>query len=87
MTLQLENAQLVKTSNDSLYRLTYIYGVNYECIFSKSNQKNKKENETEYAFKCLINGASQRAANDIYIKFRIEVRPKSGWEGKYYYAN
>jgi opacity protein-like surface antigen len=88
MNLQVENGRFVKTANDSVYKLVYVYGVNYECSFSKNDkQKTGKEEEAGYLFRSLINGASTRPKNEIFIRFKIEVRPNSQWEGTYYYRN
>jgi opacity protein-like surface antigen len=88
MNLQIENGRFVKTGNDSVYKLEYVFGVNYECSYSKyEKQKSGREEEAGYSFKSLINGASTRPKNEIFIRFKIEVRPNSQWEGKYYYRN
>jgi hypothetical protein len=82
VSLQIENAQLVKTSKDSVYKLVYIYGLNYEGSYQK---RNNHKHEDAYEFRCLVNGASTRNKNEIYIRFKIEVRPGSLWEKKFIY--
>ena len=80
LIINIENAQLLKTFNDSIYKLNFVKGIAYECLFEKninddSNMKSKKnKNDVTFSseFKCLINGISSGNKNKIILRFKIK---------------
>lgn len=77
LSIQLDNAQLLKTENDSLVKVNYVKGFNYESIYipmAQSTQVNAKQKNVE--FKTLVNGVSAVSPDRIEIKF-IDKRQKN----------
>jgi len=82
--IHLENGQLVRTQNDSLYKLNYVPAIRYECYFVKSKESDNKD---VYLFKTLINGVSSESSNVIRITFKVNYKEQPLIENKFYYNN
>lgn len=91
LTIFLDNAQLLTTSNDSVFRLNYVKGMSYECVFSKTVSKKYRDmairpkDVIQYEFKCLINGVSLEEINKITIKFKQKGDPNYLLENAFWY--
>lgn len=71
ISIQVENAQLVKTEKDSIVKLKRVVGVTYECVFEKKEGKSKVP---VYEFKTLVNGASTAPREMIIIKIFDKIK-------------
>lgn len=77
ISIQVENAQLVSTQNDSLVRLNYVKGMNYESIYLLVDYTSQtKIKEKQFEFKTMVNGVSTLKPEIIEIKC-IDKREKS----------
>lgn len=74
ISIQVDNAQLLKTENDSLVKINYVKGFNYESLFIASEPDKRKRKNFE--FRTLVNGVSAVAPDRIEIKF-IDKREKN----------
>lgn len=70
-----ENAQIVKTKNDSLVKLNYLPGLKYEFIyeaekkeFSTKEEIERKHNLKSGTYKTLINGTTELEPGKIRIQ-------------------
>lgn len=69
ITLMIDNAQILPTSNDSLVKLKHIRGLKYECFYSKvTGYKSNSVNDDKYVIKNLVNGASDTNKNSVRIQ-------------------
>jgi hypothetical protein len=66
----LDNAQLVKTENDSVFNVNFIRGLAYECYYSSYHKKNEKDN---WEFLTLVNGVVPIPSQKIKIDI-VDVR-------------
>jgi hypothetical protein len=91
LTIFLDNAQLIRTSNDSIFRLNYIRGTAYDCVFMKTVAKKYRYMSTRpkdvihYEFKCLVNGASSEDNSKIIIRFKQEGDTEYLLENTFWY--
>ena len=77
LSIQVDNAQLLLTDNDSLVKLNYVKGFNYESIYlTAENHSQKNGDAKRVEFKTLVNGVSAIDPNHIEIKF-IDKREKN----------
>jgi hypothetical protein len=77
LSIQVDNAQLVKTENDSLVTVNYVKGFNYESIFIPTEQNTQvKAKQKSVEFKTLVNGVSAVSPDRIEIKF-MDKREKN----------
>lgn len=82
LSISVENGQLLKTANDSLYLFKYVKGMKYECVFKPVN---KQANILSFEFKTLVNGVSQLSSNTIIISVTTESGKKPVLEDKFYF--
>jgi hypothetical protein len=77
LSIQVDNAQLLKTENDSLVTVNYVKGFNYESIFIPTEQSTQvKAKQKSVEFKTLVNGVSAVSPDRIEITF-IDKRQKN----------
>lgn len=77
LSIQVDNAQLLKTENDSLVSVNYVKGFNYESLYIAIEPAAKtKTKQKAFEFKTLVNGVSMVQTNRIEIKF-LDKREKS----------
>lgn len=87
-TIYVENGTFSRTDNDSIYKLNYISGISYECVFYKTTITNKKgEVKNGYEFKSQINGTSGQPKNQVLVYFKYESEVKPFIENRFYYKN
>ncbi|MBA3663383.1 MAG: hypothetical protein H0W61_04140 [Bacteroidetes bacterium] len=84
LSVFVDNGQLVKTENDSLYMFRYIKGMNYECVFN-STGNTQKNSKSAFEFKALVNGVSAEPSNKIVIKLKMKNKDSSLIENTFYY--
>lgn len=82
ISIQIENAQLIKTEKDSLVKLKRVVGVNYECVFEKKEGKSK---DPVYEFKTFVNGASTAPREMIIVKIYDKVKNELLMTNVFYY--
>ncbi len=86
LNIFIENGQLVKTNNDSVFKLNYVKGMAYECVFVKSvTTELKNKVITKYDFKCLINGVSAEESKKIIFRFRLKNEPNNLLVNTFYF--
>ncbi|MCE3226889.1 MAG: hypothetical protein K0S32_1440 [Bacteroidetes bacterium] len=88
--IQIENGQLQKTANDSLFRLVYIRGINYESSYTKTLivlDEMEAHPKKRYDFKTAVNGTSSAPANEIHIQFKVKNMVKPLLENVFYYKS
>ncbi len=93
LIIDVENGQLLKTANDSVFKFHYIKGITYECFFEKviagvpleKRIKNKNTVTVAYEFKCLINGVSNEEKNNILFRFKTKGDSEYFLENKFYF--
>lgn len=75
----IENGQLVKTKNDSVFKFVYVKGMSYECFFLKIFNENK------WKFETLVNGTTSERPDKVI--FRVKKRNESVYliENKFSY--
>ncbi len=92
--IHIDNGQLLKTDNDSVFRVNYIKGIKYECFFEKilaegpdefPGKKNDQEKNITYNFKCMINGVSNEEKNKIVFRFKVKDEALPFLENKFFY--
>jgi hypothetical protein len=77
LSIQVDNAQLLKTENDSLVTVKYVKGFDYESIFIPTEQNTRvKAKQKSVEFKTLVNGVSEVSPDRIEITF-IDKRQKN----------
>ena len=77
LSIQVDNAQLVKTENDSLVTVNYVKGFNYESIYLPQDHNSQaKVKHKNFEFKTLVNGVSLVQPDRIEIKF-MDKREKN----------
>jgi hypothetical protein len=69
----LDNAQLVKTENDSVFHVNFIRGLAYECYYSSYHKKHEKDN---WEFLTLVNGVVPIPSQKVKIEI-VDVRNQS----------
>ena len=98
LIILIENGQLLKTENDSVFKLNYIKGISYECLFekimikdldAKINQRKSSDSSqySKYEFKCLINGVSTTVQQNVVFRFKLKNELNFILENKFYYRN
>lgn len=89
VSIFIDNGQLIKTDNDSLFRLVYISGMSYECSYKKEMQyrSEKEEPLVTYNFKSMVNGVSSWPKGQINIVFRMENMVKPLLGNVFYYKD
>ncbi len=93
LVIDIENGQLLKTTNDSVFKFNYIKGIAYECFFEKIiegnplEKRNKAKNTVtvKYYFKCLINGVSNEEKNKVFFRFKTKGDSEYFLENKFYF--
>ncbi len=94
LIIHIENAQLLRTDNDSLFRVNYVKGISYECVYEKSYNLEKGENEYNakdlekkavYSFKCQINGVATENKNKIVFRLKVKNEVNPFLENVFYY--
>ena len=69
ISLYVENAQLLATSNDSLYRLHFVKGIKYESLYTLKELVNTGNiSQEKFEFKTLVNGISVFSENKIKVQ-------------------
>jgi hypothetical protein len=76
MTMTIDNGSLVNTSNDSLYRLTYLPGLKYEMTYGVSDSARLRP---------VIDGASAVPREKILIKITDRADGKMMLSNWFYY--
>jgi len=77
VSIQVENAQLLQSNQDSLVELKYMKGMNYESIYIlDESQTNSRKSKHPFEFKTLVNGVNSRRPEEIEIQF-IDKREKN----------
>lgn len=77
VSIQVENAQLLKTNQDSLVEVKYMKGMNYESIYILDEVPSKaKKTKQPFEFKTLVNGVNTRRPEEIEIQF-VDKREKN----------
>ena len=76
LSIQTENAMLKLQANDSLVKLIYMKGYQYESLYLEREENvSQKVGRRSYEFKTFINGTS--ASNEPRVKIRfIDIRDK-----------
>jgi hypothetical protein len=93
LTIVLENCQLIKTSNDSIFKLNYVKGIAYEAMFTKTVSKQYRDmaiipkDVIKYEFKCLINGTSNEENNRMTIRFKEKGNLNFLLENNFYFKD
>ncbi len=64
-SLKITNARFDKTGNDSIYKLSYLPGLNYELLFVKEEKAIEKSRIETYNPQCLINGANEEGKSKV----------------------
>lgn len=85
--IAIENGQLLKTSNDSLVRLNYMYGLKYESQYVINElpiQKGSKKFKKEFELISLINGTSSYQKNKIGVQIINKKEEKIIIETSFY---
>ena len=83
-----DNAQLLPTQNDSLVRINYLPGFNYESLFIKPDNTTKKPGvKPPHQLQTLVNGTSALAKNQIRIKIINKQEDEQVLENVFYYRN
>ena len=93
VVISVENGRLQKTGNDSLLRLEYLPGLQYETFFSKieglklgvDQKKSTKKSMIALEIKTLINGVSDKEKNTVTIKISSKKEEKVILENTFYY--
>ncbi|MCW3075511.1 MAG: hypothetical protein JWO32_120 [Bacteroidetes bacterium] len=85
LTVLIDNGQLIKTLNDSVYTFKYIRGFNYECSFKPKEIKSGEL--VQYELKTLVNGVSSQPARTIFFIFKKGAEARPFLENKFYYKN
>jgi len=93
LVIDIENGQLLKTANDSIFKFHYVKGIAYECFFEKIIEGNpiEKRNKTKnkvtvtYEFKCLINGVSSEEKNKVIFRFKTKGDSEYFLENRFWF--
>jgi hypothetical protein len=92
LIIHIENGQLLKTHNDSIFKLNYVKGIGYEGVFERIfdlNEKPAKGPESKQAlkfeFKCLINGVSSEKQNKVVFRFKVKGEANPFLENTFYF--
>lgn len=76
LSLEVENGQLMITENDSLVKLTYLPGFQYESFYTVKERKSGKKTKSEkFEFTTMVNGISILPKNKISISL---INKKTG---------
>jgi hypothetical protein len=75
VSIYTQNAQFMPTANDSIKKLNYIPGHNYESFYIRKLYENKKNPKPKPEFSTLVNGASLLGKDEIIIEI---VNRKTG---------
>lgn len=87
-TISVENGYLSKTANDSIFKLNYINGINYDCVFFPTEEMSPTGQTLKtYLFKTLVNGVSSQPKNEILVVFKYENEVKPFIENRFYFKN
>ncbi len=88
ISILVDNAQLLPTQNDSLVRINYLPGFNYESLFVRANNTTKKpDGKPPPQLQTLVNGTSALAKNQIRIKIVNKQEDEQVLENVFYYRN
>jgi hypothetical protein len=86
-----DNAQLISTSNDSLLQLNYLKGLTYETLYERmedpSLDKNQNQKKMALELKTLVNGTSMRRPEEIFIRILNKQTDKVILENLFYFKN
>ncbi|MGZ4090654.1 MAG: hypothetical protein ACXVNO_08030 [Bacteroidia bacterium] len=82
----IENGQLLKTSNDSLYTFKYVKGISYECVFKNAGEGTQNQ-KPKFEYKVLVNGVTQEAPNTVVIRLKEKDEPGFFIENRFYYKS
>lgn len=85
LTVFIDNGQLVKTLNDSIFIFKYINGFNYECFFKA--KETKPGDPIKYELKTLVNGVSTVPVHTILFVFKKGSEIKPFLEKKFYFKS
>jgi hypothetical protein len=76
LSLEVENGQLMVTENDSLVKLTYLPGFQYESFYKSNEIKpGKKSTSEKFEFTTMVNGISILPKSKISISL---INKKTG---------
>lgn len=68
LSIEVENAQLMLTSSDSIVKLNHLPGFKYESFYAaKENEAGKKTKTRKYEFKTMVDGTSIYPQDKIII--------------------
>jgi hypothetical protein len=88
ISILVDNAQLLATQNDSLVRINYLPGFNYESLYIKADNTTKKPSvKPPHQLQTLVNGTSALAKNQIRIKIVNKQEEEQVLENVFYYGN
>ena len=86
ISIFVENGQLLKTSNDSLYTFKYIKGMSYESVF-KNSEEGIQNQKQKFEYKVLVNGVTTESPNTVIIRLKEKEEPGFIIENRFYFKN
>ncbi len=85
LTVFIDNGQLIKTLNDSVFVFKYVKGFAYECFFKA--KETRPGEPIKYELKTLVNGISSIPPHTIQFAFKKGSEIKPLLENKFYFKN
>lgn len=86
LLIQVENAQIQQTKNDSLVTFVFIPGMNYEAWYTKDEDQ-KISKQKNMFLKSFVNGTNASEKNKITIWFILRKEGVVVLENTYYFKN